>query len=222
MTLSAPSLLAGLHLGPDPALPRSDPGAGYSGRCGTPAGTGLRGRGSGRAKQATMHPGRAATRWPGFLGGPDANVSRAARLPLTWSDDSIAWRIRDARIRPVEPGDLGRRGLPHVSRGRDEGDPLRHCRRPRRRRGALAADLRRRGNVRVERLRVEGRAPRRAVDGERPLRVLRQRRPAGPDPPLGRTVWHRRGWAPSYGTVGGKPWRRQLRPCSPAMRWWCC
>ena len=33
-----------------------------------------------------------ATRWPGFLGGPDANVSRAARLPLTWSDETVAWR----------------------------------------------------------------------------------------------------------------------------------
>ena len=33
-----------------------------------------------------------ATRWPGFRGGRDVNVSRAARLPLTWSDDSVAWR----------------------------------------------------------------------------------------------------------------------------------
>ena len=33
-----------------------------------------------------------AARWPGFLGGPDANVSRAARLPLTWSDETVAWR----------------------------------------------------------------------------------------------------------------------------------
>ena len=38
-------------------------------------------------------PEAGATRWPGFLGGRDANVSRAARLPLTWSDDSVAWRI---------------------------------------------------------------------------------------------------------------------------------
>ena len=38
-------------------------------------------------------PERGATRWPGFLGGRDTNVSRAARLPLTWSDDSVAWRI---------------------------------------------------------------------------------------------------------------------------------
>ena len=38
-------------------------------------------------------PQRGATRWPGFLGGRDTNVSRAARLPLTWSDDSVAWRI---------------------------------------------------------------------------------------------------------------------------------
>lgn len=33
-----------------------------------------------------------AARWPGFRGGRDVNVSRAARLPLTWSDDSVAWR----------------------------------------------------------------------------------------------------------------------------------
>ena len=33
-----------------------------------------------------------ATRWPGFRGGRDTNVSRAARLPLTWSDDTVAWR----------------------------------------------------------------------------------------------------------------------------------
>ena len=38
-------------------------------------------------------PERDATRWPGFLGGRNTNVSRAARLPLTWSDDSVAWRI---------------------------------------------------------------------------------------------------------------------------------
>ena len=38
-------------------------------------------------------PQAGATRWPGFLGGRDVNVSRAARLPLTWSDDSIAWRV---------------------------------------------------------------------------------------------------------------------------------
>ena len=38
-------------------------------------------------------PRRGAARWPGFLGGRDGNVSRAARLPLTWSEDSVAWRI---------------------------------------------------------------------------------------------------------------------------------
>ena len=38
-------------------------------------------------------PERGATRWPGFRGGRDTNVSRAARLPLTWSDDSVAWRV---------------------------------------------------------------------------------------------------------------------------------
>lgn len=34
-----------------------------------------------------------ASRWPGFRGGTDTNVSRAARLPLTWSDESVAWRV---------------------------------------------------------------------------------------------------------------------------------
>ena len=38
-------------------------------------------------------PERGATRWPGFLGGREPNVSRAARLPLAWSDDSVVWRI---------------------------------------------------------------------------------------------------------------------------------
>ena len=38
-------------------------------------------------------PERGATRWPGFLGGRDTNVSRAARLPLAWSDDGVVWRI---------------------------------------------------------------------------------------------------------------------------------
>ena len=32
------------------------------------------------------------TRWPGFRGGKDMNVSRAARLPLTWNDESVTWR----------------------------------------------------------------------------------------------------------------------------------
>ena len=39
-----------------------------------------------------VDPARGATRWTGFRGGKDVNVSRAARLPLTWSDDSVAWR----------------------------------------------------------------------------------------------------------------------------------
>ena len=34
-----------------------------------------------------------ATRWPGFRGGRDTNVSGAARLPLSWSDDSVEWRV---------------------------------------------------------------------------------------------------------------------------------
>lgn len=33
-----------------------------------------------------------ATRWTGFRGGPEPNVSRAARLPLTWNDESVTWR----------------------------------------------------------------------------------------------------------------------------------
>ena len=52
------------------------------------------GRGRTRAHAAeNAGPGRGATRWPGFRGGRDTNVSRAARLPLTWSDDSVAWRV---------------------------------------------------------------------------------------------------------------------------------
>lgn len=39
-----------------------------------------------------VDPARGATRWTGFRGGMDVNVSRAARLPLTWSDDRVAWR----------------------------------------------------------------------------------------------------------------------------------
>ena len=71
MTRSVPSVLAGLIpalvlLSPSP-VPAQDAGDGP--------------------------PERGATRWPGFLGGRDANVSRAARLPLAWSDDSVAWRI---------------------------------------------------------------------------------------------------------------------------------
>ena len=43
------------------------------------------------AAQDAAQPGGAAaepgvTRWPGFRGGRDAGVSRAARLPLAWSD----------------------------------------------------------------------------------------------------------------------------------------
>lgn len=33
-----------------------------------------------------------AARWPGFRGGQANNISPAARLPLTWSDESVAWR----------------------------------------------------------------------------------------------------------------------------------
>ena len=34
-----------------------------------------------------------AARWPGFRGGRAGNVSRAARLPLAWSDRDVAWRV---------------------------------------------------------------------------------------------------------------------------------
>ncbi len=34
-----------------------------------------------------------SVRWTGFRGGKEVNVSRAARLPLTWDDDSVAWRV---------------------------------------------------------------------------------------------------------------------------------
>lgn len=37
-------------------------------------------------------PSPGARRWPGFRGGRDTNVSRAARLPLIWSDETVAWR----------------------------------------------------------------------------------------------------------------------------------
>ena len=43
---------------------------------------------------ASSQGAQGATRWPGFRGGVDTNVSRAARLPLTWSDASVAWRSR--------------------------------------------------------------------------------------------------------------------------------
>ena len=33
-----------------------------------------------------------AARWPGFRGRRGTNVSRAARLPLAWSDDTVTWR----------------------------------------------------------------------------------------------------------------------------------
>lgn len=39
-----------------------------------------------------LDPARGATRWTGFRGGKDVNVSRAARLPLTWNDESVTWR----------------------------------------------------------------------------------------------------------------------------------
>ena len=45
----------------------------------------------GPADRAASEQG--ATRWPGFRGGRDTNVSGAARLPLSWSDDSVEWRV---------------------------------------------------------------------------------------------------------------------------------
>ena len=111
MTRSAPSLLAGLIpalvlLSPT-AVPAQDAAGGAwrptdlvdavaspwrTGHLATievvPAGAAPAGETAGDGA-----PERGATRWPGFLGGRDVNVSRAARLPLTWSDDSIAWRV---------------------------------------------------------------------------------------------------------------------------------
>lgn len=43
-------------------------------------------------RTADPETGPGVRRWPGFRGGRQANVSRAARLPLTWSDDDVAWR----------------------------------------------------------------------------------------------------------------------------------
>lgn len=46
---------------------------------------------------------RGATRWPGFRGGRDTNVSRAARLPLVWSDETVAWRTTTAGFGQSSP-----------------------------------------------------------------------------------------------------------------------
>ena len=46
---------------------------------------------------------RGATRWTGFLGGTLGNVSRAARLPLTWSDSETAWRVTTAGFGQSSP-----------------------------------------------------------------------------------------------------------------------
>ena len=46
-----------------------------------------------QAPRDSAVPEQGARRWPGFLGGRDTNVSRAARLPVTWSDDSVTWRV---------------------------------------------------------------------------------------------------------------------------------
>ena len=51
-----------------------------------------------RAQQGATDDGAAktneqgSTRWPGFRGGAATNVSSAARLPLTWSDETVTWR----------------------------------------------------------------------------------------------------------------------------------
>ena len=42
----------------------------------------------------SVTPKRGATRWTGFRGGPEPNISRAARLPLAWNDESVAWRTK--------------------------------------------------------------------------------------------------------------------------------
>lgn len=52
-----------------------------------------------RAANAQDAPGSGreppgAARWPGFRGGRSTNVSRAARLPLAWSDETVTWRAR--------------------------------------------------------------------------------------------------------------------------------
>ena len=44
------------------------------------------------ATAAEPAPRRGATRWPGFRGGRATNVSRAAHLPVTWSDREVTWR----------------------------------------------------------------------------------------------------------------------------------
>ena len=93
MTRSAPPLLAGLIsaltlLSPAPVRAQDTPGG-----AGPPSDPVSASDEAADERTGGSASGRGATRWPGFLGGPDANVSRAARLPLTWSDDSVAWRI---------------------------------------------------------------------------------------------------------------------------------
>ncbi len=106
MTRTARPFPAGIAL--SLLLPSTSPALAQDGGAGTPrpphlvdAGAGRGGApraGAGPAGRTPAHstenagPGRGATRWPGFRGGRDVNVSRAARLPLTWSDDSVAWR----------------------------------------------------------------------------------------------------------------------------------
>ncbi|MYE44277.1 MAG: hypothetical protein F4X79_09675, partial [Acidobacteria bacterium] len=50
-----------------------------------------------------VDPARGATRWTGFRGGMDVNVSRAARLPLTWNDESVTWRATTAGFGQSSP-----------------------------------------------------------------------------------------------------------------------
>ncbi len=42
----------------------------------------------------SVTPKRGATRWTGFRGRSEPNISRAARLPLAWNDESVAWRTK--------------------------------------------------------------------------------------------------------------------------------
>ena len=164
-------------------------------------------------------PRRGASRWPGFLGGRDTNVSRAARLPLTWSDDSVAWRITTPGFGQSSPVIWDDTVLPHLPRRQDEGDPVHQRGRPRRRRRALAPDVRCRRGLRVERLRVEGRAD----PGRRrrtALRVLRQRRPAGPHPRRGDRLAPQAGRRVRHG--GRQPRGPATPSCSPTTPWWCC
>ena len=50
------------------------------------------GAGTGASEAGDLPAKRGAIRWPGFRGGRATNVSHAARLPLSWSDEQVTWR----------------------------------------------------------------------------------------------------------------------------------